>query len=47
MPSSVRPSVDTDESLYLDLVRALAAFFVTLDHAPTLFDMPFLPRWGA
>lgn len=35
-----------DESLYLDLVRAAASFFVVLDHAPTLFDMPELPRWG-
>ncbi len=34
------------ESLYLDLIRALAALFVVLDHAPTLFDLPDVPRWG-
>lgn len=34
------------ESIYLDLVRSLAAFFVVLDHAPTLFDLPSVPRWG-
>ena len=33
-------------SLYLDLVRALAAFVVVIDHAPPLFDMPGAPRWG-
>jgi peptidoglycan/LPS O-acetylase OafA/YrhL len=38
--------LDAGESLWLDLVRALAAFFVVLDHAPTLFDMPSSPRWG-
>jgi peptidoglycan/LPS O-acetylase OafA/YrhL len=38
--------MDPDESLYLDLVRAAASFFVVLDHAPTLFDMPGTPRWG-
>ena len=34
------------ESIYLDFVRALAALFVVLDHAPTLFDLPNGPRWG-
>ncbi len=34
------------ESLYLDLIRALAALFVVLDHAPTLFDLSNVPRWG-
>ncbi|MDR3532335.1 MAG: acyltransferase [Rhodopila sp.] len=34
------------ESIYLDFVRSLAAFFVVLDHAPTLFDLPNTPRWG-
>jgi peptidoglycan/LPS O-acetylase OafA/YrhL len=32
--------------VYLNFVRALAAFFVVLDHAPTLFDLPNGPRWG-
>lgn len=39
-------SISRQESIYLDFVRALAAFFVILDHAPTLFDLPGLPRWG-
>ena len=39
-------ALDTNESLFLDLIRALAAFFVVIDHAPTLFDMPRAPRWG-
>jgi peptidoglycan/LPS O-acetylase OafA/YrhL len=39
-------ALGTSESLYLDLVRALAAFFVVLDHAPALFDMPHTPMWG-
>lgn len=34
------------ESIYLDLVRSLAAFVVVIDHAPTLFDLPNAPRWG-
>ena len=34
------------ESIYLDLMRALAAFAVVLDHAPEVFRMPYLPRWG-
>jgi peptidoglycan/LPS O-acetylase OafA/YrhL len=34
------------ESLYLDLVRSIAAFIVVLDHAPSLFLMPHLIRWG-
>lgn len=33
-------------SVYLDLVRALAALAVVFDHATTLFDLPDLPRWG-
>jgi peptidoglycan/LPS O-acetylase OafA/YrhL len=41
-----RQPLDRSESLWLDLVRALSAFFVVLDHAPTLFDMPRTPRWG-
>jgi peptidoglycan/LPS O-acetylase OafA/YrhL len=39
-------SVSRRESIYLDFVRALAAFLVVLDHAPTLFDLPNGPRWG-
>jgi peptidoglycan/LPS O-acetylase OafA/YrhL len=39
-------TISKRESLYLDLIRALAAFFVVLDHAPTLFDLPNAPRWG-
>jgi peptidoglycan/LPS O-acetylase OafA/YrhL len=39
-------SIGQRESIYLDFVRALAAFFVVLDHAPTLFDLPNAPRWG-
>lgn len=38
--------MDQAESLYLDLLRALAAFFVVLDHAPFLFDLPHTPIWG-
>jgi peptidoglycan/LPS O-acetylase OafA/YrhL len=34
------------ESIYLDLVRAVAALVVVLDHAPVLFDLPGVPRWG-
>jgi peptidoglycan/LPS O-acetylase OafA/YrhL len=39
-------SISQRESIYLDLVRALAAFFVVLDHAPTIFELPNVPRWG-
>jgi peptidoglycan/LPS O-acetylase OafA/YrhL len=45
-PAGRAPAIELNESLYLDLVRAAASFFVVLDHAPTLFDMPGLPRWG-
>lgn len=38
--------MDPRESLYLDLIRALAALFVVIDHAPTIFVMPNAPRWG-
>jgi peptidoglycan/LPS O-acetylase OafA/YrhL len=34
------------ESVYLDLVRSLAALVVVLDHAPMMFALPHLPRWG-
>jgi peptidoglycan/LPS O-acetylase OafA/YrhL len=34
------------ESLYLDLIRALAALVVVLDHAQNMFDIHFLPRIG-
>ncbi len=34
------------ESLYLDFVRSFAALMVVLDHAPTVFDLPAIPRWG-
>jgi peptidoglycan/LPS O-acetylase OafA/YrhL len=34
------------ESIYLDLLRSVAAFVVVLDHAPTLFELPSLPRGG-
>ncbi len=44
--SPSRPALDPSESLWLDLVRAVSALFVVLDHAPTLFDMPNVPRWG-
>jgi hypothetical protein len=46
MTDPVPYSISPRESIYLDFVRALAAFFVVLDHAPTLFDLPNLPRWG-
>ena len=46
IPVVLTNALETSESLYLDLVRALAAFFVVLDHAPTLFDMPHTPMWG-
>ena len=42
----VPASMDRRESIYLDLVRSLAALAVVLDHAPTLFDLPSIPRWG-
>ena len=34
------------ESIYLDLLRSLAAFAVVIDHAPSMFDLPGVPRWG-
>lgn len=34
------------ESIYLDLLRSLASLAVVLDHAPALFNLPSLPRWG-
>ncbi len=34
------------ESVYLDLIRSLAALTVVLDHAPAMFALPDLPRWG-
>lgn len=34
------------ESLYLDLVRAISAFVVVLDHAPEHYDLPWMPRLG-
>ena len=34
------------EAIYLDLIRGLAALIVVLDHAPTVFNLPYLPRWG-
>src|SRR5690349_12335860 len=46
MMAAAPRSISQRESIYLDLVRALAAFFVVLDHAPTLFDLPWIPRWG-
>ncbi len=39
-------SLGRRESIYLDVVRSLAAFVVVLDHAPTLFELPHVPRWG-
>jgi peptidoglycan/LPS O-acetylase OafA/YrhL len=42
---ATRP-ISQRESVYLDLVRSLASFVVVLDHAPTLYDLPSLPRWG-
>src|ERR1700712_2326164 len=39
-------ALDRRESIYLDLVRSLAAFAVVIDHAPTVFDLPNIPRWG-
>jgi peptidoglycan/LPS O-acetylase OafA/YrhL len=45
--SGTRPNgLGLRESLYLDFVRSFAAFMVVLDHAPTVFDLPGLPRWG-
>lgn len=46
MQPPVLHALSRRESIYLDLVRSLAAFFVVLDHAPTLFDLPNVPRWG-
>lgn len=46
MQPPVSPPLGRRESIYLDLVRSLAAFFVVLDHAPTLFDLHSVPRWG-
>lgn len=34
------------ESIYLDLVRSVASLLVVLDHAPALFKLPGVPRWG-
>ena len=34
------------ESIYLDLVRSLAALAVVLDHAAGLFRLPCYPFWG-
>ena len=34
------------ESIYLDLLRSLAALAVLLDHAAGLFDLPRIPLWG-
>ena len=34
------------ESLYLDLLRSLAALAVVVDHATTLFSLPGVPLWG-
>jgi peptidoglycan/LPS O-acetylase OafA/YrhL len=45
----IRPKperISKRESVWLDLVRALAAFMVIVDHAPSIFDMPYAPRFG-
>ena len=42
----VSQSLGRRGSIYLDLMRSLAAFVVVFDHAPTLFDLPSVPRWG-
>ena len=44
--SPSRPALDPSESL-ARLVRAVSALFVVLDHAPTLFDMPNVPKMGS
>lgn len=44
-PGRPRP-ISGSESLYLDLVRSLAAIVVVLDHVQDLFRMPLLPRLG-
>lgn len=49
MPTVIHPppqKITRSESLYLDLLRSLAAFAVVIDHAPTLYDLPHTPRWG-
>ena len=43
---AVPQPIGARESVYLDLVRSLAAFVVVLDHAPEVFAMPGSPRWG-
>ena len=45
-PHSHFKELGNRESIYLDLVRSLAAFAVVIDHAPTVFDLPNAPRWG-
>jgi peptidoglycan/LPS O-acetylase OafA/YrhL len=44
--SSGTNQMNRREAIYLDLIRSLAAFIVVLDHAPTVFNLPGLPRWG-
>ena len=34
------------ESIYLDLLRSFAAASVVFDHAPTVFALPHMIRWG-
>ena len=46
MQPPVSPPLGRRGSIYLDLVRSLAAFFVVFDHASTLFDLHSVPRWG-
>jgi peptidoglycan/LPS O-acetylase OafA/YrhL len=49
MPSSysrLPAPITGSESLYLDLLRGLAAILVVLDHAQNQFDLPYLPRLG-
>jgi peptidoglycan/LPS O-acetylase OafA/YrhL len=40
------PSIGKRESIYLDLVRSVAACVVVVDHAPFLFKLPDIPHWG-
>ena len=45
-PPERLPALSRRESIYLDLLRGLAATAVVLDHAPTVFTLPHMIRWG-
>jgi peptidoglycan/LPS O-acetylase OafA/YrhL len=42
----LRERLNPRESLYLDLLRTLAALAVILSHAASIFTMPRAPTWG-